>query len=138
VATEWARWCRHPEYLAGYYPEAHRRFARFDSPSLFYSMTDDALAPEAAVRSLLEALPSHTVHHRRIRPEELGVRDVGHFGFFRGDFSGTLWREARQFLGQALAGREPVVPEPPSPLPSDPFGGVSLEEIMTDLEYGRA
>jgi hypothetical protein len=101
-------------------------------------MTDDALAPEAAVRSLLEALPSHTVHHRRIRPEELGVRDVGHFGFFRGDFSGTLWREARQFLGQALAGREPVVPEPPSPLPSDPFGGVSLEEIMTDLEYGRA
>jgi predicted alpha/beta hydrolase len=97
VAREWARWCTHPGYLAGEHPDAPARFARFRRPVRFYSFTDDDFAPEAAVRHYLALLSGAPVDHRRLAPSDVGLRSVGHFGFFR-QGAEALWREAAAAL----------------------------------------
>jgi predicted alpha/beta hydrolase len=68
VALQWASWCRHPRYLVG------------------------------AVRALFELYPSAKAELREVRPSELRVKSVGHFGFFRERFRDSLWREAADWL----------------------------------------
>ena len=98
VALEWAKWCRHPDYLMGHEPAARARLARFDVPTLFYSFADDDFAPRGAVRSLLASLTRAPLEHRRLRPSDLGAHAVGHFGFFREAFESTLWNDAATYL----------------------------------------
>jgi predicted alpha/beta hydrolase len=107
VAEQWARWCLHREYLVSEYPEARARFAHFDRPLVLFSFTDDAFAPEPAVHALLDLLPRAGVAHRRIEPAEHGDQPIGHFGFFRGRFADSLWREALAFMDSALEGQGP-------------------------------
>lgn len=103
VAKQWARWCSHPNYLISEYPEAEARYEQFDRPLLFYSFTDDFYAPSRAVQSFLQHLPIGALTHRRVAPSDLSLREIGHFGFFRGRTQTPLWDEARTFLGSHLA-----------------------------------
>lgn len=105
VAEQWARWCRHPDYLESEHADAPARFARFDRPTLLFSIDDDAIAPPRAVQALLDRLTSAQMTHRRIDPRDHGGDPIGHFGFFRGRFAPTLWQEAVEFLLHAIAGR---------------------------------
>jgi predicted alpha/beta hydrolase len=102
VAEEWARWCSSPEYLISHYPDAAERFARFDRPLLFYSFTDDALAPPRAVEALIARLPNAKLEHRRLAPEQFGGEPIGHFGYFKPRFERTLWLDAVRFFARVL------------------------------------
>ena len=102
VALEWARWCRSPRYLFDWLPVADR-YASLRLPMRAYSFEDDWYAPRRAVDSLLSFYAAATVERRHLRAAELGARSVGHFGFFRERFRGTLWREARDFLAAETA-----------------------------------
>jgi predicted alpha/beta hydrolase len=133
VARQWADWCLHPDYLISEHLDARERFARFDAPTLFYSFTDDEYAPEAAVAHLLRRLRRAPVEHVRLAPEERGADAIGHFGFFRPRFSGTLWQEAASFLRESLAGRTPHH----TPSVSAPATLSLREEVMADLRHGR-
>ncbi len=104
VASEWARWCRSPEYLVSDYPEARERYARFYAPTLFHSFTDDEFAPEGATKALLDMLGPHVVH-RRLAPSDISAERVGHFGFFRPEHTTTLWEPALAFIDAELARR---------------------------------
>jgi predicted alpha/beta hydrolase len=97
VALEWASWCRHPRYLVGALG-VEERYRRLAAPLRAYAITDDAFAPERAVRALLELCPNAPGEVRRVHPEELGVKRIGHFGFFREAFRDSLWREAADWL----------------------------------------
>jgi len=132
VAREWARWCSHPDYLMGAHPSARARFARFDRPTLLFSMTDDAYAPEAAVEHLMRVLDHAPLEHRRVSPAELGVEAIGHFGFFRPRFADTLWREVRWFVEDVATGRVGLRPSGRAPFQ------ISELDIAEDLAYGRA
>jgi predicted alpha/beta hydrolase len=125
VALEWARWCRHPDYLVGHVDGAAERFARFDRPTLFFSFTDDPFAPPGAVDALLRRLGSAPVSHRRVAPWDLGLPDLGHFSFFR-PRAASLWPEVLSFVDATLAGE---LPRP---------GRLTLEDLQKDLFYGMA
>jgi len=133
VARQWAEWCTHPDYLISEHLDARERFARFDAPTLFYSFTDDEYAPEGAVAHLLRRLRRAPLEHVRLAPQERGASTIGHFGFFRPRFSGTLWPEAASFLRDSLEGREPHHTRSVSP----PVTPSLREEVMEDLSYGR-
>ena len=133
VAEEWASWCRHPDYLMGFHPAARARFARFDRPTLFYSFSDDDYAPLRSVHKLIGAMSHAPMFHRRFHPAELDVDEVGHFGFFRPRFADSLWREARFFIDDALAGRDQFrLPKLRTPY------DLSEEDLAADLAYGRS
>jgi predicted alpha/beta hydrolase len=108
VAREWARWGRSPGYL--FDDGLLDGFARFRAPLLAYSFSDDDYAPEPAVESLLDAYSGADITHRRLTPADLGVVEIGHFGFFRERFRDTLWQESAAWLHrqeQAEGGRPP-------------------------------
>jgi predicted alpha/beta hydrolase len=106
VAAQWARWCQSPDYFIVDHPDAAERLARFDRPLRAYTFTDDEYAPEGAVENLLRRLESARLEHRCIRPPEVGMAAIGHFGFFRRGLRDTLWTGAKAFLDDVLAGRE--------------------------------
>jgi predicted alpha/beta hydrolase len=97
VAIEWARWCRNPTYLVGDLGVA-ARYARFAAPIRAYAFSDDPFGPLGAVRKLLELYPKAHAELRHLQPSDLGVRRIGHFGFFREQFRDTLWSEAHEWL----------------------------------------
>ncbi len=98
VARQWSRWSRHPDYLLGHTPEAGERFRRFPCPVLAYSFSDDAIAPEPAVRHLLSVLGTKRLRHRHVDPSALGRDAIGHFGFFRPELADALWPELLSFV----------------------------------------
>lgn len=129
VAREWAAWCRHPDYLMGFHEDARARFARYDRPTLFYSFLDDDFAPAGAIKAYLRTLSGAPLVHRRLGPADLGVTDIGHFGFFRPRFQPTLWREALEHIDDVAAGRTPRA----RPYAADALFEISEEEILEDL-----
>jgi predicted alpha/beta hydrolase len=99
VASEWASWCRNPTYLVGALG-VEDAYARFSAPIRAYAVSDDAFAPAGAVQALLRLYAASQSELRRVTPAELGVKRIGHFGFFRERFRDTLWREAGDWLSQ--------------------------------------
>jgi predicted alpha/beta hydrolase len=105
VAREWAEWGRKRDYLMSYAaPRGGRGFARLAAPVLAYAVADDPFAPQRSVEALLEFYAKAPTELRVIRPAALGVRHIGHFGFFRARFEPTLWRDAALFLARAADG----------------------------------
>jgi predicted alpha/beta hydrolase len=96
VALEWASWCRHPEYAAG--ALGADGYARFAGTIRSYWITDDRYAPRPAAEAALRLFPSARAELRPVSPADVGVRRIGHFGFFREQFRDSLWREAADWL----------------------------------------
>jgi predicted alpha/beta hydrolase len=139
VALEWARWCRNPDYLFAYHPDAEQRMARFSRRSLLYSFTDDDFAPRAAVAHFVRMASNPELVERVLSPAALGAKEVGHFGFFRPAFKDSLWQESRRYLLDVLAGRQPEFePEPSRPARIDEWQFDFRSDILADLEYGRS
>ncbi len=97
VALEWARWCGDPDYLVGALG-AGAQAAKFRAPFRLYAIEDDFYAPMPAAKALLDLIPNGKTEIRVVRPHELGVERIGHFGFFRERFRDALWREAADWL----------------------------------------
>jgi len=98
VALDWARWGRHREHASGFAPEGKKGFASIAAPLLAYSVEDDALAPPRAVAAILAWYKGVRPVHRVLRPAEFDLAEIGHFGFFRSQFAGTLWPQAADWL----------------------------------------
>ena len=60
MTIEWARWCRHPQYLVGALG-VEREYARFRAPLRLYAITDDRFAPPRAVEALGVLYPNARV-----------------------------------------------------------------------------
>jgi predicted alpha/beta hydrolase len=99
VALEWAKWSRNPEYLFGDNDLSSREnIAHLTAPILAYSIEDDKWATPQAVDSLM-AFYSHAQKTRRhVRPEDLGIPGIGHFGFFKQTSRPVLWPETAEWL----------------------------------------
>lgn len=96
MALEWASWGRHRDYLLRSIPR--EGYERLTAPFLSYSFSDDFYAPKNAVDKLHAIYSRATVERVHLSPKELGVKQIGHFGFFRERFREALWERARPFL----------------------------------------
>ena len=81
VAREWARWCRSPGYLFDHVPGAAARMSRLNVPTRILHVSDDRYAPPRAMRALAQRLPR--AHVDLLRPSDLGLDAIGHFGLLR-------------------------------------------------------
>lgn len=105
AALEWAKWCRSPDYLFDHLDEDRlRKYEDFTAPSLSWSFTDDLYAPPGAVDAALNHYPNAPIAKREVDPGEVGVESIGHLGFFRDRFEGTLWTETEEWLDSTLPG----------------------------------
>lgn len=100
VALEWARWCRTPGYFStDLGPSRLEMFARLRAPILAFGFDDDVYAPAAAIDALHALYSNAPIERRQInRVPGAGAGRIGHFGFFRRRFEGSLWAEVASFL----------------------------------------
>lgn len=92
VMNQWRRWCLHPEYLIGVEGVTIReKYKSVMIPISSFSFTDDELMSEKNIDSLHGFYTASLKAMSRIAPEELGVKHIGHFGFFKAKFEKSLW-----------------------------------------------
>jgi predicted alpha/beta hydrolase len=99
VALEWARWCRHRNYLLDDRTLPLERYQAFEAPVLAYSIGDDDWGTKQAVDEMMRAYGNVTRRH--LSPADYGLPRLGHTGFFR-EGSDALWREMIEWLEQAV------------------------------------
>jgi predicted alpha/beta hydrolase len=101
VVLQWRKWCLDPQYSVGAEGEGARQaYARVSFPVLALSITDDEMMTWRGTQNLINLYSGAPRSFERITPAELGVRRIGHFGFFREQFSRNLWPHAVQMLEQ--------------------------------------
>jgi predicted alpha/beta hydrolase len=92
VILQWRRWCLHPRYSVGAEGDlAQQSYGRVRFPVLALSITDDELMTLAGTESLLSFYAGAPRAMERIAPADVQARRIGHFGFFREQFSHSLW-----------------------------------------------
>lgn len=112
VAREWAAWCLHPRYLAGFYGTTIGRtyYDEVRAPLLWLSFADDPIATPRNVPAMQAFYRAAPIESRAIAPAALGLRSIGHLGFFREQGRQRLWPEVFAWLGVALAKGPPTAP----------------------------
>lgn len=99
VAYDWAKWGRAP--LSVGLRLAERPSAGFHcwgGRLRAISIADDRYAPPRGVAALTDLYSSADREIVTVRPSDLGVKSIGHFGWFRPHFRATLWADARRWL----------------------------------------
>ena len=68
-------------------------------PALALTFTDDGFATARGTRRVLEQhLTGVAAEHRIIAPADVGLKQIGHFGFFRPSAEQALWRPTADWL----------------------------------------
>lgn len=99
VIEQWRRWCLNREYVVGVEGEQVRAsYSSVVTPMFSLSFTDDEMMSEQSIRSLHRLYSNAPIEYRRIAPRDIGVRRIGHFGFFRPQFEQTLWTMVPRWL----------------------------------------
>lgn len=92
VMNQWRRWCLHPEYLVGVEGESIReKYSAVKLPITSLSFTDDELMSERNINSIHGFYTASQTTMSRLTPEDVGVKHIGHFGFFKDKFEKSLW-----------------------------------------------
>ena len=94
VMAQWRRWCMHPEYCVGVEnQEIAEKFDRLALPVRSFALTDDEMLSVLNIEALFALFGSEDKQLTQINPKDLGIKRVGHLGFFRSDFSNNLWKD---------------------------------------------
>jgi predicted alpha/beta hydrolase len=114
VAREWSRWCRSPAYMSTEQGHPLRPyFADVAAPARFLCISDDlGIAPERAVRTLAALYTSAQAEMQTIKPQDWGLRALGHFGFFRRSTPSALWDQELAWIERVLKLDAVVQPAP--------------------------
>jgi predicted alpha/beta hydrolase len=106
VANQWRKWCLDVDYMGVEGEALRRELASVDIPITALSFQDDEMMTLRGTKALFALYSGAKIEVRRVRPADLGLPRVGHFGFFRPSMETTLWpmlTEWASALGPASA-----------------------------------
>ncbi len=93
VIEQWRRWCLDPEYAVGVEDGARAQYAAVRTPIVSLSFSDDEFMSERSIESIHGFYANAPRTMKRFAPRDVGAKRIGHFGFFRQENEGSLWRE---------------------------------------------
>jgi predicted alpha/beta hydrolase len=102
VYRDWKKWCAHPHYFFDD-PEARAitdKFADVNVPLAAAVSTDDLWAQPASRDAFFKGYTGTSVERIDLTATELGVKQVGHMGYFRAQTGALLWPRMLNWLGQ--------------------------------------
>ena len=102
VYRDWKKWCAHPHYFFDD-PEARTitdKFAEVNIPLAAAVTTDDLWAQPTSRDAFFKGYSGTNVDRVDLTPAELGVKQVGHMGYFRAQTGVVLWPRILDWLGQ--------------------------------------
>ena len=101
VALEWSKWCRNKGYLMGDKTlEAVKNFGGFRAPILAFSASDDVWGSERSVNVMMGNYTGTQVERRHLEPKALGLKKIGHVGYFSPQAKESVWAEVVEWLGE--------------------------------------
>lgn len=99
VSAEWRRWSLQRGYVFAVPELDQSGYAGFSGRLLALSASDDlGFAPPRTVQALLAQFRSARIEHQVLVPRQLGLKRIGHFGFFR---EASLWPQLDAWLARA-------------------------------------
>ena len=99
VMLQWRKWCLNPHYSVGAEGETARlSYAQVRFPVQALSMADDELMTLRGTQNLINLYTNAPRSVERIAPDDLQVKRIGHFGFFRQQFEKSLWPRAQKMF----------------------------------------
>jgi predicted alpha/beta hydrolase len=103
VFLEWTRWVMSPRYLFDDVSLVARvtNFTNYKGELRALCFSDDPWATRAAVSLLCSGFDAIEPEILTVAPDDVGVKKIGHFGFFRPEHRDTLWRDAAAWLLRA-------------------------------------
>ena len=102
VYRDWKKWCAHPHYFFDD-PGARvitDKFAEVKIPLGAAVTTDDLWAQPASRDAFFKGYSGTNVDRIDLTPAELGVKQVGHMGYFRAQTGVVLWPRILNWLAQ--------------------------------------
>ena len=108
AVRQWRRWCLTSDYLLTGEPGAREAYAQASYPAMAMTFTDDELLLAEGSRMMHSAYRATKVDYREVRPDQFGLKRIGHFGFFRVEHEGVLWPVVRDWLMASVQGRHLV------------------------------
>jgi predicted alpha/beta hydrolase len=99
AVRQWARWMRCRDYL--FDPRFGLDLSGYkalEQPLLSMSFSDDDMAPYTNVEHILTNFSNARVTRQHVDVSTLQPGAVGHAGFFKPRFEGSLWREMLEWL----------------------------------------
>lgn len=98
VFLQWAEWVSSPRYLFDSKLPALQNFGKYKGELRALSFTDDPWATRSAVDLLCSGFTAIRPEVLSVRPADVGVKSIGHFGFFRPEHRDTLWRGVAEWI----------------------------------------
>ena len=100
LALQWQRWSKHQDYvIAADGTPLREYYHQFLSPMRFLHIADDKLySPLKSVQSVASFYANAPRQIVTIAPRDIGVRKIGHFGFFRSTMPRRVWDAAARWL----------------------------------------
>jgi len=92
VMQQWRRWCLNKDYAVGDGEQVRAKYAAMRTPIVSLSFQDDEMMSARNIESIHGFYVNAPREMKRIAPRDVGARRIGHFGFFRREFSDSLWR----------------------------------------------
>jgi predicted alpha/beta hydrolase len=94
VALQWAAWGRRKGWaFADPQMQLHSNMAAITAPVHLWNVSDDlTYAPPSAVDALAAQFKYAAVQRHTVRPADVGLRKLGHFGAFRREPGVRLWQ----------------------------------------------
>jgi predicted alpha/beta hydrolase len=104
VFEEWRRWCLRPGHfgpdLSTYLAE--NVFGEIRTPVLTVGFTDDPIATPRTVQEINRFFPNVRRESRWYSPGDVGVKRIGHEGFFSSKHRDSLWRPTVDWIDASL------------------------------------
>lgn len=98
VMKEWAGWCSLPNGLFDLYPD--NNYCKLQIPLLAFSFSDNPHSPPKAVQELLNHFSNASITWHHIKPATIGMKKIGHSGFFEPVMEPTLWTMMMDWLNK--------------------------------------
>ena len=94
VAVEWAAWSRRKKYISAFFNKTIEKeyYSDITQKISILSFTDDPIATNRAMTSMLAYYKNASIEKHRINPSDLGLGRIGHSGFFTRKANQQLWR----------------------------------------------
>ncbi|MDM7862103.1 alpha/beta fold hydrolase [Alteromonas sp. ASW11-36] len=99
VYRQWKRWCRFPYYFFNdpKHPEMEALFAAVKTPIKAVTAADDKWAMPASRDAFVRYYRNSPLERVTVSAESIGVREIGHMGYFRSNAS-ALWPDIFEYF----------------------------------------
>jgi len=95
---QWSNWGKKKEYMLSEYDKKDTFFDAVTCAMLIMSFPRDFYAPKKNVDWLASHFSNAKIDRQHIMPEEIGIPDVKHFGFFRDTYKDSLWKSTHDWI----------------------------------------